>query len=308
MRNLLVRKSIADLKAEERADAKAGGAALKRTLSVWSLVALGIGCIIGAGIFVLTGNAAASNAGPAVALSFIISAVVCAFAGLCYAEMASTVPISGSAYTYAYATLGELIAWIIGWDLILEYAFGATAVAIGWSGYVVSFLRDVGLPVSDRFAGAPFHFDAATGAWSHTGAIINLPAMLIIAAISGLLVLGTRESASLNNVIVVLKVAIVLIFIVAGMLCRHQQLDHGSQSQRLFHPAEPGSRHFRMERGAARRGGGVLRLYRLRCCFHRGARSQEPAARHADRNLGLAGDLHPALRAGELRHHRHRAL
>jgi APA family basic amino acid/polyamine antiporter len=214
---LLARKSIAELRAEEREDALEEGGTLKRSLSVFSLIALGIGCIIGAGIFVLTGNAAASNAGPAVALSFVISAVVCGFAGLCYAEMASTVPISGSAYTYAYAALGELIAWIIGWDLILEYAFGATAVAIGWSGYVVSFLRDLGVPVSDRLAGAPLAFDSATGVWSHTGALVNLPAMLVIAALSGLLVLGTRESARLNNVIVVIKVAIVLIFIVAGI-------------------------------------------------------------------------------------------
>ncbi len=119
-----------------------GGVPLKRTLSVWSLISLGIGCIIGAGIFVLTGHAAATNAGPAIALSFVLGGIACAFAGLCYAEMASTVPIAGSAYTYAYATIGEFIAWIIGWDLILEYALGATTVAIGWSGYVVSFLRD----------------------------------------------------------------------------------------------------------------------------------------------------------------------
>jgi APA family basic amino acid/polyamine antiporter len=212
---LFVKKSISFLKQE--ASAAGGGApALKRSLSAWSLIALGIGCIIGAGIFVLTGNAAATNAGPAVALSFIVSGAVCALAGLCYAEMASAVPVSGSAYTYAYATLGEFIAWIIGWDLILEYSFGATAVAIGWSGYVVSFLHDVGIPISNRFASSPFAFDAATGAWSQTGAILNLPAMLIIAAVSALLVLGTRESARLNNIIVVIKVTIVLLFVVAG--------------------------------------------------------------------------------------------
>jgi len=123
---------------------------LKRSLSALNLVALGIGGIIGAGIFVLTGHAAAVNAGPAVTLSFLLGAVACAFAGLCYAEMSSTVPISGSAYTYAYATFGELIAWIIGWDLILEYAVGAMTVAIGWSGYVVSFARDLGLDLPSR--------------------------------------------------------------------------------------------------------------------------------------------------------------
>jgi APA family basic amino acid/polyamine antiporter len=217
LRSLFARKSIAALKDEARDAAHSEGASFKRTLSAPSLVALGVGGIIGAGIFVLTGNAAATNAGPAVALSFIISAVVCTFAALCYAEMASTVPIAGSAYTYAYATLGELIAWIIGWDLILEYAFGATAVAIGWSGYVASFLHDLGLPVSDRFAAPPFAFDAGTHVWSKTGAILNLPAMLVIAAISAVLVLGTRESSRLNNVIVVVKVTIVLLFIVAGV-------------------------------------------------------------------------------------------
>src|SRR5947207_8571495 len=145
MANLWAKKSIARLQADARAtDVQAltshDGVPLKRTLSPLSLVALGIGAIIGAGIFVLTGHAAATNAGPAISLSFVFGGIVCAFAGLCYAEMASTVPVAGSAYTYAYATLGEFIAWIIGWDLILEYALGATTVAIGWSGYVVSFL------------------------------------------------------------------------------------------------------------------------------------------------------------------------
>jgi len=193
-----------------------GGVPLKRTLSAWSLISLGIGCIIGAGIFVLTGHAAATNAGPAIALSFVLSGIACAFAGLCYAEMASTVPIAGSAYTYAYATMGEFIAWIIGWDLILEYALGATTVAIGWSGYVVSFLRDLGIPISDQFASSPLAYDAATGVWSHTSAILNVPAMLIIAAVSTLLVIGIHESTRVNNVIVVIKVAIVVAFIVAG--------------------------------------------------------------------------------------------
>jgi APA family basic amino acid/polyamine antiporter len=220
--NIFARKSIEALKAEaEETEVQAlvthGGVPLKRTLSVWSLISLGIGCIIGAGIFVLTGHAAATNAGPAVALSFMLGAVACAFAGLCYAEMASTVPIAGSAYTYAYATMGEFIAWIIGWDLILEYALGATTVAIGWSGYTVSFLRDLGIPIPDRFAQSPLAYDAATGLWSHTGAVLNVPAMFIIAAISTLLVVGTRESAKVNNVIVIIKVAIVLAFIVAGI-------------------------------------------------------------------------------------------
>jgi basic amino acid/polyamine antiporter, APA family len=219
--NIFARKSMAVLKAEaEETEVQAlvthGGVPLKRTLSAWSLISLGIGCIIGAGIFVLTGHAAATNAGPAIALSFVLGGIACAFAGLCYAEMASTVPIAGSAYTYAYATMGEFIAWIIGWDLILEYALGATTVAIGWSGYVVSFLRDLDIPISDQFASSPLAYDAATGVWSRTGAILNVPAMLIIAAVSALLVIGIYESTRVNNVIVVIKVAIVVTFIVAG--------------------------------------------------------------------------------------------
>jgi basic amino acid/polyamine antiporter, APA family len=223
MPNLLAKKSIAALEAEaENRDVQAllthGGVPLKRTLSALSLVALGIGAIVGAGIFVLTGHAAAANAGPAVALSFVLGAFVCAFAGLCYAEMASTVPIAGSAYTYAYATLGEFIAWIIGWDLILEYALGASTVAVGWSGYVVSFLKNFGLVVPARFAEAPFDYDAAAaGGWHATGALANVPAMLVIAAISALLVVGVHESARVNNVIVIIKVAIVVIFIAAGV-------------------------------------------------------------------------------------------
>ena len=175
---------------------------LRRTLSAPNLVALGVGGIIGAGIFVLTGHAAAANAGPAVTLSFLLGAIACAFAGLCYAEMASTVPICGSAYTFAYATLGELVAWIIGWDLILEYAIGAVTVAIGWSAYVVSFARDFGLVVPARFVSAPLSFDAATHAWSATGAVLNVPAMLVIVVTTSLLVIGIRESARINDIIV----------------------------------------------------------------------------------------------------------
>lgn len=214
MANLFVRKSIAALKAEA---AVSGEHTLKRTLSAMNLVSLGIGAIIGAGIFVLTGSAAAQYAGPSIALSFVLGGVACAFAGLCYAEMASTVPIAGSAYTYAYATMGEFIAWIIGWDLILEYSLGATTVAIGWSGYVVSFLRDIGITVPANLASSPLAYDAVSHTWTQTGTLINLPAMLIIAIVTGLLVIGVQESANVNNIIVVVKVAIVLIFIVAGI-------------------------------------------------------------------------------------------
>jgi APA family basic amino acid/polyamine antiporter len=221
MANLWARKSIATLQAEaEEPEIQAltthGGVPLRRTLSAFNLVALGIGAIIGAGIFVLTGHAAAANAGPAIVLSFILGGFACAFAGLCYAEMASTVPVAGSAYTYAYATMGEFIAWIIGWDLILEYALGATTVAIGWSGYVVSFLKGFGITVPFAYAGAPLAYDAATRTWQATGTVLNVPAMAVIAAVSALLVIGIHESARLNNIIVVIKVSIIIIFIVAA--------------------------------------------------------------------------------------------
>jgi len=222
MMNLWARKPIAALEVEASdPDVQAltthDGVPLKRTLSALNLVALGIGAIIGAGIFVLTGHAAAANAGPAIGLSFILGGIACALAGLCYAEMASTVPIAGSAYTYAYATMGEFIAWIIGWDLVLEYALGATTVAIGWSGYVSSFLKELGIVLPAKFTGAPFAYDAAHRAWESTGAVLNVPAMLVIVGVSTLLVIGIHESARVNNIIVVIKVSIVLIFVVTAM-------------------------------------------------------------------------------------------
>jgi basic amino acid/polyamine antiporter, APA family len=221
MARIWARKPVATLEAEARdSDVQAmtthDGVPLKRSLSALNLVSLGIGEIIGAGIFVLTGHAAAANAGPAITLSFVFGGIACAFAGLCYAEMASTIPIAGSAYTYAYAALGELIAWIIGWDLVLEYALGATTVAIGWSGYVVSFLNDFGIVVPAAYAGSPLSFDAAHGGWHTTGALINLPAMAVVVAITALLVLGVRESARVNNVIVAIKLVIIVAFIAAA--------------------------------------------------------------------------------------------
>ncbi len=222
MTQVLARKSIAALQAEaEERDVQAltthDGVPLKRTLTAPQLVALGIGAIIGAGIFVLTGHAAAANAGPAIVLSFVLGAIACAFAGLCYAEMASTVPVAGSAYTYAYATMGELVAWIIGWDLILEYALGATTVAIGWSGYVASLLKDLGLALPEGLTSSPFIYNAAGRGWAATGAVFNVPAALVIVLISALLFVGIHESARVNNIIVVIKVAIILIFIATGV-------------------------------------------------------------------------------------------
>jgi APA family basic amino acid/polyamine antiporter len=189
---------------------------LRRTLTASNLTALGIGAIIGTGIFVLTGTAAANHAGPALVLSFILSGVGCLFAGLCYAEFASMIPIAGSAYTYSYATLGEFIAWIIGWDLILEYLFGASTVAVGWSGYVVSFLHDYGIDIPAALCNAPLAFDDKAG-WMSTGAILNFPAVFIIVIMTALLVVGIRESSRFNNVIVLVKIAVVLLFIFFGI-------------------------------------------------------------------------------------------
>jgi APA family basic amino acid/polyamine antiporter len=231
---LFITKPIDQLLIESK---DSGG--LRRSLSALNLTTLGIGAIIGAGIFVLTGQAAAQYAGPGIVLSFIISGLACGFAGLCYAEFASMIPIAGSAYTYSYATLGEFLAWIIGWDLILEYLFAASTVSVGWSGYVVSFLRDLNINL-------PPHLTGATGAvvvevpelgWQaltekltqalassgisidslpHVTCVINLPAMFIVALLSTLLVIGIRESANFNNVMVITKVSVIILFIVIG--------------------------------------------------------------------------------------------
>ncbi|MFL5762328.1 MAG: amino acid permease [Bacteroidia bacterium] len=201
------RKSLESLLAQS-AESEAG---LKRTLGAWSLVALGIGAIIGAGLFVRTAAASGEAAGPAVTLSFIIAAVGCAFAGLCYAEFAAMIPIAGSAYTYAYATMGELIAWIIGWALILEYALGAATVSIAWSEYLNKLL-DGAIPF--QWCHSPFETATVNGAMVH--GIVNAPALLILLLLSLLLIRGTQESAFVNAIIVFLKVAIVLVFIAIG--------------------------------------------------------------------------------------------
>jgi basic amino acid/polyamine antiporter, APA family len=201
-------KSVDQLRAHAAADH-----GLKRTLTALDLVMLGIGAIIGTGIFVLTGRAAAANAGPGVALSFVVAGVASTFAGLCYAEMASMIPVSGSAYTYSYATMGELVAWIIGWDLILEYLVSAAAVSVGWSGYVVAFMHDtfnVDLPRAWTSAPTTWEKDH----FVTTGAYLNVPAALIVLAVTALLVRGIKESARINTVIVFVKVIVVLLFIV----------------------------------------------------------------------------------------------
>ncbi len=234
-------KSMADLTGET------GG--LKRVLTATNLVLLGIGAIIGAGIFVLTGTAAAQYAGPAIVLSFVLAGIGCLFAGLCYAEFASMIPVAGSAYTYGYATLGELVAWIIGWDLILEYLFAASTVAVGWSGYFTAFMAEIGLELPPVLTGAPFSVQGthtlvrsdicinpasggvAVDAVSHTlvpaadcaangftlgHGLVNLPAVVLVLLITALLVVGIKESARFNNIVVFVKLAIVLLVIGFG--------------------------------------------------------------------------------------------
>jgi APA family basic amino acid/polyamine antiporter len=223
--SLWATKSITALRAEAEA---AGEGSLKRALGPLNLVTLGIGAIIGAGIFVLTGQAAALHAGPAVPISMTIVGIACAFAGLCYAEMASAVPVAGSAYTYSYATMGELVAWIIGWDLVLEYAAGAATVGVGWSGHLVSLLSLFGLQIPPALAASPTQWCTTAQVADHvagcahtglnlTGAIINLPAVFVVALMSTILVIGIRESARVNNLIVILKVTIVLLVVAVGL-------------------------------------------------------------------------------------------
>ena len=195
---LFTKKSLEALQAE------ADRGLLRRSLGPWNLTALGIGSIIGTGIFVLLGTAAAQNAGPALVISMIISAAGCAFAGLCYAEFASMVPVAGSAYTYAYATVGELFAWIIGWDLILEYALSVSTVAVGWSGYFASLARDLGVTVPASLAAPP------------PDGLFNLPAAMIVLVVAALLVVGIKQSADTNTVLVAIKAMVLVVFVVAG--------------------------------------------------------------------------------------------
>jgi APA family basic amino acid/polyamine antiporter len=208
-----MRKSVEQVQRESETST------LKRTLGPWNLVFLGVGCIIGAGIFVRTGNAAALHAGPAVLISFLVAGVVCALAGLCYAELSSTLPVSGSAYTYSYTTVGEFAAWIMGGLLLLEYGLAASVVAVGWSGYVVSLLGDYGLVIPPELTG-PFGHTLMRDGVAVIGAdgnpvttLFNLPAFLICLALAGLLIIGVSESAKVNNVIVAIKASVIIAFI-----------------------------------------------------------------------------------------------
>jgi basic amino acid/polyamine antiporter, APA family len=208
--SLFTKKSVAELRLE------AGKGTLRRSLGRLNLTALGVGSIIGTGIFVLTGTAASQNAGPALVISMVIAAIACAFAGLCYAESASMIPVAGSAYTYAYATIGELVAWIIGWDLILEYALSMSTIAVGWSGYFVSLMRDVGWAVPGAFTASPGVPVAVPGGGVVTG-VFNVPACVIVLLVTALLVVGIRESANTNALLVVIKSLVLVVFVGVGI-------------------------------------------------------------------------------------------
>jgi len=212
--SIFMRKPVARILDEHE---RGGGATLPRVLGRSNLVLLGVGAVIGTGIFVLTGQAAAAHAGPAIVLSMVIAGLVSALAALCYSEFATSVPIAGSAYTYAYATLGEFIAWIIGWDLILEYALGAATVAVGWSGNLVTLLRQFGIQFPPALSAAPGTSVALAGGETVT-AVFNLPAVIITILVTILLVIGIKESATVNNVVVVIKVGVVMMVIAAGAI------------------------------------------------------------------------------------------
>lgn len=206
---LFVKKPLTDLLAEAN---ESGNKSLKRVLGPWSLIALGVGVIIGAGLFSITGAVAAGYTGPAITLSFAIAALGCCFAGLCYAEFASMIPVAGSAYTYSYATMGELIAWIIGWDLVLEYTVAATTVSISWSRYLVIFLQGLGIDLPPALTACP---------WD--GGIVNIPAFLIVVLMSLFLIRGTEGSSFFNGIIVFLKVSVVLVFVGLGWQYIHAE-------------------------------------------------------------------------------------
>lgn len=231
---ITLRKTVAQIQRETETSE------LKRSLGPWNLVFLGIGCIIGAGIFVRTGNAAALHAGPAVLLAFVIAGIVCAFAGLCYAELSSTLPVSGSAYTYSYTTLGEFPAWVMGALLLLEYGLAASVVAVGWSGYMVSLLADIGIHVPAAFTGpAGYPKELADGTTITT--VFNMPAFLVCAVLALLLVLGVSESAKVNNVIVAIKVTVLTAFVLVGGFIIMQNWSSFAPNWQPFIPENTGT-------------------------------------------------------------------
>ena len=261
---LFIRKPFEALQAEANASGKK---TLKRVLGPWSLVALGVGVIIGAGLFSITGTVAAGYTGPAITLSFAIAALGCCFAGLCYAEFASMIPVAGSAYTYSYATMGELIAWIIGWDLVREYTVAATTVSISWSRYLVVFLE-----------GLDIHLPQALTACPWDGGVVNIPAFLIVVLMSLFLIRGTEGSSIFNGFIVFLKVSVILIFVILGW--KYINTDN-------YTPYIPANTGVLGEYGFS----GILRGAAI--VFF--PRDEEPEAEHAYRHSGLPAGMHRAL-------------
>ena len=278
--SLFARKSIDQLQSDAVTE---GAQSFKRVLGPWNLISLGIGAIIGTGIFVLTGSAAAQYAGPAIVWSFVLAGVGCVFAGLCYAEFAAMIPIAGSAYTYGYATLGEFIAWIIGWDLMLEYMFGAATVAVGWSGYVNSMLRDIGIHLPPSLTNSPGELVQLpdTGGWvrateglarslaernidivslPHAVGVFNIVAALGIGAITILLVLGIRESARFNNIAVIIKLSVVVLFIFAGGWWIMQNMSTAQDNWTPFIPDQTGPGQFGFS-GIVRASGVIFFAY-----------------------------------------------
>jgi APA family basic amino acid/polyamine antiporter len=280
---LLATKSVEQLRTHAER-----GEALKRTLSWPDLILLGIGAIIGAGLFVRTAAAAAQNAGPAVTLSFCVAAVGCAFAGLCYAELAAMIPVAGSAYTYAYATLGELAAWIIGWDLVLEYALGAATVAIAWSEYVNELLGYLGWRIPFAWCHSPLEVSQVAGVAQR--GLLNLPALVITAATSLLLIRGTRESARVNAVIVVLKLAIVVLFILCGwQFINPAHLTPYVPAPSLYIDAQGITHHFGGLLGVL--GGGGVVFFAFIGFDAVSTAAQETKKPHRDMPIGMLGSL-----------------
>ncbi len=279
---MMARKSVAQVQAETATSE------LKRTLGPWNLLFLGVGCIIGAGIFVRTGNAAALHAGPAVLFSFLIAGFVCALAGLCYAELSSTLPVSGSAYTYSYTTLGEFAAWVMGALLLLEYGLAASVVAVGWSGYVVSLLGDYGIHIPAAFTG-PMGHDLKLDDGTIIQTVFNLPAMLVCFALALLLIIGVSESAKFNNVIVAIKAGVIIAFIVIGGIIAIQNFDTLKVNWQPFIPEPTG------EKGEFG-WGGILRAASIVFFAYIGFEAVSTAGQEAknpakDMPFGLIGSL-----------------
>ena len=317
MANLFATKPLKTILDEAH---ETGEHSLRRALGPTNLITLGIGAIIGTGIFVITGTATAEHAGPAIILSFIFAALGCVFAGLCYAEFASLIPVAGSAYTYGYATLGEIFAWIIGWDLVLEYAFGAATVASGWSGYLISLLGDFGIKLPASLAGTRWdEFIYYDNHWEpvkllmpklakagidpaslpHTFGTFNLFGFLAILLATVILIIGIKESANFNSGIVIVKVCVLIIFVAIGA---NYLMKHPGLTAANWHPFIPAEQRLLRAVWLVRHIAGsrhhFLCLHRIRRSIYRRPGSERSRQGHANRHSGIAGHLHHPLYSG----------